>query len=305
MTFPDPDPVPTLFFPPDFMKFRIALAQMDPVLGDTRVNVERHVALIDRALKEGAHLVVFPELSLTGYAIKDLNWNLAVNPRDPGDTFAPLKERGKSISILAGGVEEGGSFGIFNSAFLFEGGGMQVVHRKVYPPTYGMFEEMRYFSRGSSVRAFNWKHGRLGVLICEDLWHLSLPYLLALDGATLIAALVASPTRLGGREPHPEIAAVNSENHRTYARLLSVYLAFCNRVGFEDGVNFWGGSEIVGPDGSTVKSGKLFEEDLIVGDVDDAELRRARRLSRHFLDEEPHIVEEELRRLREAGRGER
>jgi predicted amidohydrolase len=283
------------------MKFRIALAQMDPVLGDVRANVERHATLVDRAMKEGAHLVIFPELSLTGYAIKDLNWNLAVNPRDPGTVFSPLMDRGKSISILAGGVEEGGSFGIFNSAFLFEAGDVQVVHRKVYPPTYGMFEEMRYFSRGTSVRAFPWKHGRLGVLICEDLWHLSLPYLLALDGATLIAALVASPTRLSGKEERPEIAAVNSENHRAYARILSVYLGFCNRVGFEDGVNFWGGSEVIGPDGSILKSAKLFEDDLIVADIDDVELRRARRFSRHFLDEEPHIVEEELRRLRESG----
>jgi len=283
------------------MKFRIALAQMDPVLGDMRANVEKHVALADRAAAAGANLVLFPELSLTGYSIKDLNWDLAVNPhRDPG-LLAPLVEKGKEVSILAGGIEEGTSFGIFNSAFYFEDGTVRCVHRKVYPPTYGMFEEMRYFSRGTRVRAFDTKFGRFGALICEDLWHLPLPYLLAKDGASVILSLVASPTRVGGGSPQLPIASVNTEIHKSYARLLSVYLAFCNRVGFEDGVNFWGGSELVSPDGTVIASARIFEEDLIVADIDESDVRRSRRFSRHFLDDEPRLVEEELRRIRGGG----
>ena len=183
-------------------------------------------------------------------------------------------------------------------AHVARGGAIRSVHRKTYPPTYGMFEEFRYFSRGTEVRAFDCKHGRLGVLICEDLWHIPLPYLLALDGAQLIIALVASPTRVAGKGPDLQIAVVNGENHRAYARLLQVYIAFCNRVGFEDGVNFWGGSEVVGPDGSCVSSARLFEEDLIIADINDAALRRARRFSRHFLDDDPALVEKELERLR-------
>jgi len=283
------------------MKFRIALAQMDPVLGDLRANVAKHAELARRAAAAGARMVVFPELSLSGYSVKDMNWDLALNPAgDPGPV-APLVELGKTISIVAGGVEEGASFGLYNSAFLFEGGAWRSVHRKTYPPTYGMFEENRYFSSGKSVRAFDSAVGRLGVLICEDLWHLPLPYLLALDGAAAILTLVASPTRMTGKDPIPPIATVNAENHRAYARLLSVYVAFCNRVGFEDGVNFWGGSEIVSPDGSCVSAAKLFEEDLIVGEIDDNELRRARRLSRHFLDDDPDLLARELARLRKRG----
>jgi len=282
------------------MKFRIALAQMDPVLGDMRANVARHVALAGRAAAGGARMVIFPELSLSGYAIKDMNWDLALNTAgDPG-LVAPLVDLGKKISIVAGGVEEGASFGLYNSAFLFEGGGWRSVHRKTYPPTYGMFEENRYFSSGETVRAFDCAVGRLGVLICEDLWHLPLPYILAQDGAGAILALVASPTRMSGKDPVPPIATVNAEHHRAYARLLSVYIGFCNRVGFEDGVNFWGGSEIVAPDGSTVASAKLFEEDLIFGEIDDNELRRARRLSRHFLDDDPALLARELARLRRS-----
>jgi predicted amidohydrolase len=194
-------------------------------------------------------------------------------------------------------VEEGDTFGIYNSAFLFEQGTVRSVHRKTFPPTYGMFEEMRYFSRGSTVRAIDTSVGRIGVLVCEDLWHISLPWLLALDGAELIVALVASPTRLGGDGDSLLAQRVNTENHKAYARLLSVFLAFCNRVGFEDGVNFWGGSQLVGPTGDILASAKLFEPDLVVGPVNDDELRRARRFSRHFVDEDPALVLRELTRL--------
>ncbi len=282
------------------MKFRIALAQIDPVLGDMKANVEKHIALAERAASAGAHLVVFPELSLTGYSIKDMNWDLALNLGRDTRPVAPLIEKGKTISILAGGVEEGPSFGLYNAAFLFEGGGVRSVHRKTYPPTYGMFEENRYFSSGTDVRALDTKYGRMGVLICEDLWHLPLPYILARDGAGIIVTLVASPTRISGKEEKPRIATVNGENHRAYARLLSVFVVFCNRVGFEDGVNFWGGSEVVGPDGSLIASAKLFDEDLIMAEIDDNELRRARRLSRHYLDDDPALIEKELRRIRSA-----
>jgi predicted amidohydrolase len=281
------------------MKYALALAQIDPVLGDLRRNVEKHVEFAERARAKGAALVLFPELSLTGYTVRDLNMELALNLREDHSVLQPLIELSRSgLLILAGGIEEDAAFGIYNAAFLFEEGSVRVVHRKVYPPTYGMFEEMRYFARGRSVRAFDTKLGRLGVLICEDLWHLSLPYVLALDGASLILGLVASPTRIGPEEPEFNAPAVNSENYRVYARMLSVHVAVTNRVGFEDGVNFWGGSQIVRPGGETVVMAKTFEEDLVFAEIDDNAIRRARRASRHFLDEDPGLVAEEIRRIR-------
>lgn len=279
------------------MKFTLALAQMDPVLGNLPKNVEKHLAFAERAKAAGANMVVFPELSLTGYSIKDMNWDLAITPDRDIAALQPLLEMSKSISIIAGGVEESSSFGIYNSAFLLEAGRLRCVHRKVYPPTYGMFEEMRYFNAGRSIRAFDTTLGRMGVLICEDLWHLPLPYLLAKDGANLIIALVASPTRLGGNEQQLRTERVNAENHKAYARLLTTYIAFCNRTGYEDGINFWGGSSITGPDGEVEVRAKLFDEDLVVATIDDGEIRRARRFSRHFLDEEPGLVVTELHRI--------
>ncbi|MBX2992214.1 MAG: acyltransferase [Bacteroidetes bacterium] len=279
------------------MTFKLALAQIDPVLGDIRKNVEKHLEYCQRAKDAGASLVVFPELSLTGYTIKDMNWELAINPARETTALSPLLEMSRTISIIAGGVEESNSFAIYNSAFLLEDGAVQSVHRKTYPPTYGMFEEMRYFNRGRSVRAFNSNNGRIGVLICEDLWHPSLPYILAQDGADLIITLVASPTRLGGDARELQTARVNSENHKAYARLLTTYLAFCNRTGYEDGINFWGGSSVVGPDGEVDVQAKFFDEDLIVSTIDGNAIRRARRFSRHFLDDEIELAISELTRI--------
>ncbi|MBM2839662.1 MAG: hydrolase protein [Bacteroidetes bacterium] len=279
------------------MKFTIAVAQIDPVLGDLSANVSKHVALADEAIEKGAHLIVFPELSLTGYSIKDMNWDLAVNITQNPGRLQPLIDKSRSISILAGGVEEDESFRIFNTAFFFEDGKAGVAHRKTYPPTYGMFEEMRYFTKGDTIQPVQSKLGTLGVLVCEDLWHISLPYILAEAGAQIIIALVASPTRLGGNEQELQTAVVNTENHKAYSRLLSSYIVFCNRVGFEDGVNFWGGSSIVAPDGDVIASAKLFDEDMLIAQIDEHEVRRARRFSRHFLDEDPSLVLKELTRI--------
>ncbi len=278
------------------MKFTIAVAQIDSAIGDIKKNISTHVNYIRRARDGGAQLVVFPELSLSGYSLKDVNWDVAIRPTDKKLLSAILKEC-KDISVLLGTAEETEEFAICNSAFFFEGGTVRSVHRKVYPPTYGMFEELRYFSPGKTVRAFDSGVGRLGVLICEDLWHLPLPYILAQEMATVLIGIAASPTRVSGDDAKLQIARMNSEQHRSYARLLSSYIVFCNRVGFEDGVNFWGGSEIIDPGGNTVIQAKLFEEDLIFTEIDENEVRRARRFSRHFLDDDLHLVTRELNRL--------
>jgi predicted amidohydrolase len=278
------------------MRYIVACAQIDCVLGDLKSNIEKHVIYIERAIKNGAKLILFPELSLTGYTLRDINWDVAINPSN-SNLLDDLKKLSREIIIVAGGVEEGENYGIYNSAFVFEDGEIKHIHRKIYPPTYGMFEEMRYFSNGDSVRAFNTKIGRFGVLICEDLWHISLPYLLAIDGAKLIAGLAASPTRVSGNDEILPNYRINSEHHKTYARLLSVYLLFSNRVGYEDGVNFWGGSEIVNPNGEVLSVAKFFEEDIIFAEIDENEMRRSRRFSRHFIDENPTLVERELQRI--------
>jgi predicted amidohydrolase len=278
------------------MKFTLALAQVDSVLGDVKKNIATHIKYIHTAKKAGAKFIVFPELSLSGYSVKDLNWEVAIRSSER-QILKELLSESKEISIVLGCVEESKEFGIFNSAFFLEDGTVKAVHRKVYPPTYGMFEEMRYFSSGKNVQAFDSKLGRFGMLVCEDLWHLPLPYLLAKDGATVIIGIAASPTRISGNEKKLQVAEVNSEQHRVFARLLSSYVVFVNRVGFEDGVNFWGGSEVISPSGDVVVKAKQFDQDIVFAEVDDNEVRRARRLSRHFLDDDVEVVRNTLERI--------
>ncbi|MBM4161918.1 MAG: hypothetical protein FJ217_12585 [Ignavibacteria bacterium] len=284
------------------MKFKAAVAQIDSRVGNLRLNVEHHLEHVDAAIKAGANLILFPEPSLTGYTLRDLAWDVAINPY-AHPVLDPLRQRSTDISIVAGLVESGADHGIYNAAVLLEDGEVKHIHRKIYPPTYVMFEEGRYFGAGRALRAVDSKLGRLGLLICEEVWHLSLPYLLAYDGAEAILVLTASPSRIAGTETELQHAKTNHEQHRVYARLLSSYFLFCNRVGFEDGVNFWGGSAITNPCGEMAAVAKYFAEDMIFGQIESLEVQRARRFSRHFLDEDLDLVRRTLGRIAESWQG--
>ncbi len=277
------------------MKFKAAVAQINPPLGDYDKSIKKHLEFIDKAIRRKANLVVFPELSLTGYSVKDLNFDMALDPYT-SPILEPLRKKSKQISIVCGGIEEDDNFGIFNSAFFISDGNVQFTHKKVYPPDYGMFEEMRYFSRGKEANVHETKFGKIGLLVCEDLWHMSLPLLLALKGAKIIIGIAVSPTRLALNSKSKILKnyEINSEQHKAYSRLLSAYLIFSNRVGYEDGVNFWGGSEIIDPFGNVDAVAKFFDEDLITSDINMNSVRRARHLARHFLDEDINFLRHEV-----------
>ena len=253
--------------------------------------------MAERAAKAGAGIVVFPELSLTGYTLRDLTGEVALEPRTDR-RLQPLRDLSRTIGIAFGCVEAGTNHGLYNAAVYLEGGEVRHIHRKIYLPTYGMFEEGRYFSAGHEIGAFDTKLGRIGMLVCEDLWHISLPYLLAVDGAELMISLTASPSRLGGETDGTNQRQVNHDHHRVYARLLSMYSVFANRIGVEDGVTFWGGSAVFSPSGGVVSEAKEYSEQLLLAKLDDAEVRRARRSSRHVLDERPDLLLQNLERIR-------
>jgi predicted amidohydrolase len=269
-------------------RYKVALAQMTPVLGDVRANVERAAALAAEAASDGARLVVFPELALTGYFLKDLVSEVA-RPLDAPD-LAPLAKQSARIAIVAGFVEAGADAALYNSAALWLGGKPIWVHRKVYLPTYGVFDEGRYVARGRQLEAFDSPLGRSGVLICEDIWHPSTVYVLAQDGAQLLVVISASPTREAGGEAASRVGSIWYDLLRVHAVMHGLHVVFVNRVGFEDGVNFWGGSRIVGPDGAPRAEAPLFDESLTYGEVDPLEVMRERTRSHHVWDEDPDLT---------------
>ncbi len=275
------------------MIFHAALAQINPVLGDVQANIKTHFEYINQAMEHGAKLIVFPELSLTGYTLRDLTPAVAL--RKDAILLEPFRKKSEEITIICGGIEEDDRYGLYNSAFVFDRGAVHT-HRKVYPPDYSIFEERRYVLNGKRATCIHTSAGALGILVCEDLWHLSMPLLLALEGAECIVTIASSPTRMAAGEELTNFT-INSENHRAYARLLSTYMLFVNRTGFEDGVNFWGGSELISPFGNVVSSAPLIEEAMIFTEIDQDIVRRARQQARHFMDEQPEILRAELKRI--------
>ncbi|NTW49127.1 MAG: acyltransferase [Chlorobiales bacterium] len=278
------------------MNTKLRIAQIDSTLANFDENLHKHISIIEKAIRDGMEFIVFPELSLTGYNVQDAAQDIAMPITD--SRLAPLTELSKKISILCGGIELSEEYGVYNSAFFFEDGEAKSVHRKIYLPTYGMFEELRYFSAGRHVKPFQSRRlGKIGVAICEDSWHISVPYLLAVQGAKVIFSLMSSPLRFDLKTGELKIARTWEMLNRTYAHLFSVYVVCANRVGNEDSLSYWGNSEIVGPDGSTVVQAPRFEESIVDGVIDFSEVRRTRLLSSHFLDEDMRLITSELNRI--------
>ena len=181
-------------YAPVVQPLRIALAQIAPRLGLLDENLARHAELIDEARTTGAGLVVFPELGLTGYLLQDLASEVAMRLDDP--RLARLAASTAGLSAIVSFVEESADHRLFIAAALIEDGEIRHVHRKLFLPTYGLFDERRFFAAGDVLRAVPSRLGvGVGVGVCEDFWHLSVPQLLALDGAQILVNVSSSPGR--------------------------------------------------------------------------------------------------------------
>ena len=199
--------------------------------------------------------------------------------------------------MVVGFVDEDLRHRFFIAAAYLAGGEVLHVHHKVYLPTYGLFDEGRFFAWGDGVFAFDTRFGRLGILICEDFWHASPPYLLWLDGADLMIFTSASPGRGLNKQPQLESARWVEHINRAYASLFTSYVAHANRVGYEDGMNFWGGSTLYNPDGKLVARGPYHEEALIITEIDMNQLHRTRTRLPLLRDERTMLVMREMNRI--------
>jgi predicted amidohydrolase len=248
-------------------KVNVALAQTSCKVGDKKYNISIMKENIKQAKEKGATLVIFPELSLTGYSNRDRAYGLA--EPIPGPSIHSLEEIAKkeSIYVVFGMPEQSQKAPavLYNTAVLLGPDGLIGKYRKMHLPTHSVFEEKRYFRLGYEAPVFETKIGRIGLTICYDIFFPEISRLLRLKGSQLIICISASP-------------AVRSRFFEvlTVARALenTVFLAYVNLVGIENGLQFWGGSRIIAPSGSIVTKAKYDEEDLVIGTIDYADLKR-------------------------------
>lgn len=247
-------------------RFKLALAQISCQQGQTAKNLKKMEKVLARATRHGADLVIFPELSLTGYVVRDQIYELAENIPGPSTRTMEKAAKESDAYVIFGMPELSGKTQatIYNAAVLVGPDGLIGRHRKMYLPTHSVFEERRYFRPGYQIEAADTRLGKIGLIICYDIYFPEVARLARLDGAQLIVCISASP---GMRRTFFETltAARAIEN--------ASFLAFVNLVGVEDGLQFWGGSRLVGPDGQILVRAKYDEEDLVIGEVNYADIR--------------------------------
>lgn len=271
---------------------KVGLAQIDCKLGDVRANLEKIRGFVSEAKKRKVDLLVFPELSLTGYSVGSLVPEIAIRADDP--LIEDLKKESREISLVIGFVEESRELNFYNSALYLEKGRIKHLHRKIYLPNYGEWKEGKYFASGERIRAFSTFYEPMAILICEDSWHPILPYISALDGASIFIHTAASFEKDLGQL---SIRSAWEGLNRLYAQLFSGYVLFINRVGSEKGNKFWGGSSIIDPAGKEVVRADYYREHLVVGPVDREKIRRHRFALPLFRHERIDLAIRELNRV--------
>jgi predicted amidohydrolase len=247
-------------------KFEVALAQMSCKRGDKAENLKRMERTVAKAKRQGAELTVFPELSLTGYVVRDQIYELA--EKIPGPSIKIMEDIAKrnGMYVVFGMPElsERTQATLHNTAVVIGPEGFIGKYRKMYLPTHSVFEEKRYFRPGYQTAALDTELGKIGLTICYDIYFPEVIRLTRLEGAQLIVCISASP---GIRRSFFETltAARAIEN--------TAFLAYVNLAGIEDGLQFWGGSRLIGPNGKVLVQAKYDEEDFLIGQVDYADIR--------------------------------
>ena len=276
---------------------RLRIEQLAPVLCAPDANLARIARAQADAAADGVHLLVTPELSLTGYDVRDAVHALALAESD-----APFPALAEGPDVVAGCIERDAGFVPYNAALHLRGGRVLHRHRKVYLPTYGMFDEGRWFGRGGTVRAYDAGGGwRIGLLVCEDLWHPALGWLLAAQGAHLLVVQSAAAGRgaVAGGANGGRFASWDAWEQlaRAAAIAYGVYVALANRVGVEGSLCFAGGSMLVGPDGGVIARADDGGEDRITAELTLDAVAAARRPYAHARDDDPRLVARELARI--------
>src|SRR5438309_6215265 len=255
---------------------RLALAQINPVVGDLEGNRELILGRLVEARAHSAELVVFPELAVTGYPPEDL----LLRPgfvRAAEESAERIARASRGGTVLCGGPHVDRD--LYNAWYVCAGGEIKAVYRKRFLPNYGVFDEDRYFAPGRDLILL--EHGKtlVGPTVCEDMWQPGPPATdLALAGAELLVNISASPFYVGRDREREEMFV-------TRARDNSCFVAFCNTVGGQDELIFDGHSVVIDDEGAVLARAPGFEEALLFVDVEPAEVigRRLRDVRRRAL----------------------
>jgi N-carbamoylputrescine amidase len=277
-------------------RLKVAVAQIACTPGEMEENLERHLETIGRAKAAGADILLFPELSLSGYQIGDRVLSVAMERHDP--RILQLAEAAGEMRVALGFVEEGIAAQFHNTAAVLHRGEVAFLHRKLNLPTYGQLEEGKHFAAGRYMESFllEDERWRCSLLVCADTWNPALVHLAAVQGATLLLNPVASAVEaVGGEFSNPEGWRKNLE---FYSLVYGLPILFANHVGNWQGLRFWGGSRIMGAKGELLaEAGE--EEALLVAELDYESLRQARYLLPTLRDSNLALIRRELARWEE------
>lgn len=274
-------------------KLRVAAGQIDPTEQDIDENLSKHFDVIDEAKAQGVELLVFPELSLTGYQLRSRTPDLAITADD--ERLISIAERAGDMTVIAGFVEESYAAQFHNSAAALRRGEVQFIHRKLNLATYGNLEEAKYFARGRYVDVYvHEPPWTTAIFICADSWNPGLIHLAGLYGATLLAIPIASSREAVGLDfsnPDGWDTALSF-----YGMLYGMPIVMANHCGSRDGETYWGGSRVVDPHGKTLAIGGEGEE-LVVADIDYDTVRQARFQLPTVRDSNLDLIHREIERL--------
>ncbi len=249
---------------------KIAIGQIDTILGEVERNITKIEHYTDKAIEDKCNLIIFPELATSGYQLRDLVYTASRHISDP--VFNNLKEKSKFIDIAIGFAEKDRGY-FYNSSMYLSNGQILGTHRKKFLPDYGMFEEQRYFSPGCSIESIKTQFGKITTMICEDAFHISSHHDAFKHQTEILIIHSASPFW----SDHSSLKWEMWENVcKTSAQFNGYFVIFANRVGFEDGVGFFGKSFVINPKGEVVKEAALLKEELLTVNLDLKEIDRAR-----------------------------
>jgi predicted amidohydrolase len=259
--------------------------------------MEFHIEKINKAIKDNMDLIIFPELSISGYDLKDIVYDIALTPGD--EIIEQFKTLSRNIDILMGAPVEEVTGIIYNCALYFSKGELVHTHRKVQLPTFGMFQEHMIFKAGSEFRSFKIRDFTAGIIICREILFPTIPYLYFLQEVDFLIAISNSP--------HRGINKDGMSSLKLWERMGEVYAihyhqnyVFVNRGGFEDGMGFGGGSFFAEPGKGIVKKARYFEDDVLDFEISLETVRRSRIGGCYFRDEKPEVIFKELKRILNA-----